>query len=61
MASGWKEIDKNIDEARYWLRRAQDRCYPKTKTKTKLKRALKHVEKAIALELKERYDDDDLE
>jgi len=50
--SHWNKIDQHIDEAMYQLRTAQVRCHPKTRTRTKLKQALKHVAKAIALELK---------
>ena len=52
MTNRWKEIDQHIDEAMYRLRTAQVRCHPKTSTKTKLRQALKHLTKAIALELK---------
>ena len=52
MASNWNKIDLHIDEAMYRLKTAQVRCHPKTRTRTKLRQALKHLAKAIALELK---------
>jgi hypothetical protein len=46
----WKKIDQQIEEAMYRLRTAQVRSHPKITTRKKLDQALRHVQRAIALE-----------